>query len=184
MPIGKRKAKDAALASSLIAGIGKHFSNTSSLAFGSATVTPAEVTQRLQTLVNLRTDANNAKATSTAKVALENAQAPALVGQMADLVSFVKTTFSKSPDVLADFGLAPKKVSTPLTVEQKAAAVAKRASTRKARNTMGKVQKKAVTGNVVDVVVTPVVAPNPVVSGPAPSTPSGAASSGTTSHGA
>jgi hypothetical protein len=183
MPKGKQKAKDAALASSLIAGIGKHFSNTSSLAFGSATVTPTEVTQRLQTLINLRTDANNAKATAKAKVALENAQAPALVGQMADLVSFVKTTFSKSPDVLADFGLAPKKVSTPLTVEQKAAAVAKRASTRKARNTMGKVQKKAVTGNVVDVVVTPVVAPKPVASGPTASIPTGAASSGTTSHG-
>jgi hypothetical protein len=183
MPKGTQKTKDAALASSLIAGIGKHFSTTSSLAFGSASLTPAEVTQRLQTLIHLRTDVNTAKATTQAKVALENAQAPALAGQMADLVSFVKTTFSKSPDVLADFGLAPKKVSTPLTVQQKAAAAAKRASTRKARNTMGKVQKKAVTGDVVDVVVTPVVAPKPVASGPTASIPTGAASSGTTSHG-
>jgi hypothetical protein len=156
----------------------------SSRAFGSASCTPAEVTQRLQTLIHLRTDVNNAKATTRAKVALENAQAPALVGQMADLVSFVRTTFSKSPDVLADFGLAPKKVRTPLTVEQQAAAVAKRTSTRKARNTMGKVQKKAVTGDVVDVVVTPIVAPKPVASGPAPSIPTGAASSATTSHSA
>jgi hypothetical protein len=184
MSKGTQKTKDAALASSLIAGIGKHFPATSSLAFGSASSTPAEVTQRLQTLINLRTDANNAKVTAKTKVALENAQAPALVGQMADLVSFVRTTFSKSPDVLADFGLAPKKASTPLTVNQKAAAAAKRASTRKARNTMGKVQKKAVIGDVVDVAVTPVVAPKPVASGPAPSTPTGVASSGTTSHGA
>jgi hypothetical protein len=184
MSKGTQKTKDAALASSLIAGIGKHFSTTSSLVFGSASLTPAEVTQRLQTLINLRTDVNNAKATATTKVTLENAQAPTLAGQMADLVSFVRTTFSKSPDVLADFGLTPKKASTPLTVNQKAAAAAKRASTRKARNTMGKVQKKAVTGDVVDVVVTPVVAPKPVASGPAPSTPTGAASSGATSHGA
>jgi len=37
-------------------------------------------------------------------------------------VSFVRTTFSESPDVLADFGLEPKKASTPLTAQQKAAA--------------------------------------------------------------
>jgi len=184
MPTGSKKTKDAALASKLVAGIGKHFPTASSLAFGSASLTPAEVTQRLQTLVNLRSSVNDAKATTKAKVATENAQAPALAGQMADLVSFVRSTFSKSPDVLADFGLAPRKVSTPLTVEQKAAAAAKRASTRKARMTMGKVQKKAVVGDVVDVVVTPVTTPKPVASGPGASGPTGAASSGTTPHSA
>ena len=45
---------------------------------------------------------------------------------MAAFVAFVKATFGNSPDVLADFGLKPKKATTPLTVEQKAAAAAKR----------------------------------------------------------
>jgi hypothetical protein len=185
MPNKMKKTKDADLAKQLIAGIGKHFSTASSLAFASASIKPAEMTQRLQTLINLRTDVNNAKAATKAKVALENAQSPALVASMGGLVSFVRSTYSKSPDVLADFGLTPKKAATPATVEQKAAAAAKREATRKARNTMGKVQKKKVVGDVVGVTVTPVTAPKPVASGPAASAPAttGAASSGTTPHG-
>jgi hypothetical protein len=184
MPKGTEKNKDAALAKQLIAGTSKHFANTQSMAFGSATFTPAQVTQRLQTLVDLRTDVTNAQAAVKAKLAAEAAQAPTLHGFMTGLVSFVRTTFSQSPDVLADFGLAPKKASTPLTAQQKAGAVAKRASTREARHTMGKVQKKSVTGDVVDVVMTPVVAPKPTASAPAASAPQGTASSGTTPHGA
>jgi hypothetical protein len=186
MPNKTQKTKDADLAKQLIAGIGKHFPTASSLAFASASITPAEVTQRLQTLVSLRTDVNNAKATTKAKVALENAQSPALVALMGELVSFVRTTFSKSPDVLADFGLTPKKARTPPTVEKKAAAAAKRAATRKARMTMGKVQKKEVVGDVVGVTVTPVTAPKPIASGPAASAPvtTGVASGGTTPRGA
>jgi hypothetical protein len=183
MPNGSHKNKDRALAKQLIAGTSKHFANAPSMAFGSATFTPAEVTQRLQTLVNLRTDVNDAQAAVKAKLAAEAAQAPTLHGFMTGLVSFVRATFSESPDVLADFGLEPKKASAPLTAQQKAAAVAKRASTREARHTMGKVQKKAVTGDVVDVIVTPVTAPKPTASAPAASAPQGAASSGTTPHG-
>jgi hypothetical protein len=42
---------------------------------------------------------------------------------------------------LADFGLNPKKARTPLTIEEKAAAAAKRKATRAARHTMGSKQK-------------------------------------------
>lgn len=183
MPKGSQNTKDAALAKQLIAGMSKHFANTPSIAFGSATFTPAEVTQRLQTLVSLRADVTNARAALKPKLAAEAAQAPTLHGFMTGLVSFVRVTFSQSPDVLADFGLQPKKASTPLTAQEKAAAVAKRASTREARHTMGKVQKKSVTGDVVSVVVTPVIAPKPTASAPAASAPKGAASAGTTPHG-
>src|SRR5258708_17918448 len=155
-------SKDAALARQFIAGIGKNFANAESMAFGSATLTPAELTKRLQTLVDLRTAVKGPKATPKAKLADETTQAPALLGLLTEFESFVKVTFSKSPDVLADFGLKPRKSNTPLTVEQKAAAVAKRKATREARHTMGKVQKQTVTGHVVDVVVTPVTAPTPV----------------------
>src|SRR5258708_3529093 len=181
-----QKSKDADLAKQLIAGIGKHFPNAPSVAFGSATLTPAELTKRLQTLVDLRTAVNDAKATTKAKLADEATQAPAVLGLLTEFESFVKVTFSKSPDVLADFGLKPRKSNTPLTVEQKAAAVAKRKATREARHTMGKVQKQTVTGNVVDVVVTPVTAPPPVAPGPvasAPAQPAGGASAGSSPHG-
>jgi hypothetical protein len=184
MPKGTQKNKDAALAKQMIAGTSKHFANAPSMAFGSATFTPAEVTARLQTVVNLRAAVTDAQAAVKAKLATEDAQAAAQSGFLSDLTSFVRTTFSKSPDVLADFGLTPRKPNTPLTAQEKAAAAAKRASTRAARHTMGKVQKQGVTGDVVGVVVTPVTAPKPVTPAPAASTPPGVASSGATPHGA
>ena len=80
---------------------------------------------------------------------------------MNDLTAFLMATFSRSPDVLAVFGLAPRKTTTP-TVQVLAAAAAKREATRKARNTMGSKQRKAVKGAVTGVVVTPVVAGPPI----------------------
>jgi hypothetical protein len=47
---------------------------------------------------------------------------------------------------LADYGLTPHKAKTPLSTEAQAEAIAKSTATRKARNTMGKQQKKLVKG--------------------------------------
>jgi hypothetical protein len=172
------KGTDAGLAMRLIAGTNKHFANTSSLAFASATFTPAQVTASLQTIVNLRTDVDTAKALTKAKVAAERTQTPTLRSFMAAFESFVRATFGNSPDVLADFGLT-KKARTPLTVEAKAAAAAKRKATRAARHTMGAQQKKSVKGAVTGIVVTPVTAAQPVATTPAgPIAP--ATSTGTT----
>ena len=112
--------------------------------------------------MSLRTAVDAAKAAATAKITAEEAQAPALLSLMAALVEYVKVTFSASPDVLADFGLKPRKAATPLTAAQKATANAKRQSTRAARGITSKKAKKAVKGNVVDVTLTPVLAGPPV----------------------
>jgi hypothetical protein len=152
------KSTQTALAQQLIAGTNKHFANASSLAFASATYTPAQVVTSLQRLVTLRADVDSAKAVTQAKLADERAQAPSLRSFMAAFVSFVRTTFSNSPDVLADFGVHPK-ARTPLTVEQKAARAAKSKATRDARHTAGSKQKRAVKGTVVGITVTPISAP-------------------------
>ena len=122
-----------------------------------------------------------AKAATKAKIVAENAQAPSLRSLMAEYVTFVKATFGNSPDVLADFGLKPKKAATPLTIEQKAAAAAKRTATRAARHTMGSKQKKSVKGTVtVTAPATPSAASTPVkpqggaACAPAPPVPSAA----------
>jgi hypothetical protein len=132
-----------------------------------------------QTLVNLRTDVEAAQAAAATKVAAEVNQAIAIILLMTAYVAFLRTTFAKSPDVLADFGLKAKKVRAPMTVVAKAAAAAKRKSTRDARNTMGSQQKKTVKGTVTGVTVTPVVsaAPPVVTASPAPG-------GGSTTHGA
>jgi hypothetical protein len=103
---------------------------------------------------------------------------------MSAFVQFLRAAFGNQPDVLADFGLQPKKAATALTTEEKAAAAAKRAATRAKRNTMGPVQKKKVKGTVTGVVVTPINATDATVTVTAtPTAPSaGATTGGTAPH--
>jgi hypothetical protein len=168
---------DMSLATQLIAGTKKHFATASSLAFAGATLTPAQIESSLQTIIDLLTAVSASKAATKAKLAAWNAQAKPLRTQMAAFEAFVKVTFGNSPDVLADFGLKPNKARAPLTVEEKAAAAAKREATRAARHTMGKVQKKGVKGDVTGVVVTPVTSAS-ASSVTTPGVPSAPATSG------
>ena len=174
---GTNKATETTQAQILLLGFQKHLANVASLTLASVAYTPAQITAALQLLVSLRQAVEAAEAVAKAKLAAEEAQAPALLSLMAALVQYVKLTFSGSPDVLVDFGLKPKKAPTPLTAEQKAAANAKRKATREARGITTKAAKAAKTGNVVGVTITPVVAdasPAPVVTQPtAPSGGSG-----------
>ncbi len=162
----RNKASEVARATQLIAGIQKHLASVPSITLASAAYTPAQIAAALQLLLTLLGDVATARSVVTAKLAAERAQAPTVRSLISALVSYVRVTFSESPDVLADFGLAPPKARTPLTAEQQIVAVAKRASTRKARGTTSRKAKLAVTGNVVSVVVTPIEAAPPVVAPP------------------
>jgi hypothetical protein len=163
MPKGKNT--DAVHAGQLIAGTRKHFANVATLAFGSGAFTPAQIEGALQTFVDARQAVDAAKAVAKARVADENTKTAPLRGLMIAYAAFVKVTFANSPDVLADFGLQPNKATTPLTIEQKATAAARREATRAARHTMGKQQKKNVKGT-----ITTIAAP-----APSPAAPSGSA---------
>ena len=146
----------------MIAGTEKHLTSATPVPLLGGSFTPAQITTELQSLVTLRADVDASKASTTAKIASEATQMPALRAFMSAFESFLKGAFGSSPDVLADFGIT-RKSRAPLTVEAKAAAAAKRASTRAARHTMGSKQKLAVVGDVTGVVVTPVRAPAPTV---------------------
>jgi hypothetical protein len=181
------KEKNVALAQKVLAGTKKNLSSLSSLMLESGTFTPAQIETSLQTLIDLRTAVDTARAATQARLADEQAQAPLLQSRMAALIAYVRTAFSNSPDVLADFGLTPKKAKTPLTTAQRAAAAAKRTATREARHTMGTKQKKQVKGTITTIVTPsdaskasqPVVAPAPVASAPTTSTSGGATPHGT-----
>ncbi len=174
---------DANRATQLIAGLNKHLASAGQILLASGTYTPAQITTLLQSIVTLRSDVDAAKALAQAKLATLRAQMPAKRIVSDAFVSFVRAAFGNSPDVLADFGLTPKKAPTPLTVEEKAAAAAKRTATRAKRNVMGSKQRKAVKGDVTGVVVTPIVAPAPVTpasnGASAPATSGGAANGST-----
>ena len=178
------KNTEADLAIQLIAGTKTHFANAASLAFASATFTPAQVETSLNTLASLRNDVEDAKVALEAKLAAEAEQLAGLRAFMSAFVQFVRATFSKSPGTLADFGLKAKKAKAPLTVEQKATAAAKRKATRAARGTTSAKKKALIKGNVTGVVVTPVTAsPEPaatVGSGGGTSTPATADTGATT----
>src|SRR5882672_10529993 len=167
-----------ALAEQLIAGTDKHLANLAHVMFAGGSFTPTQITEKLQAIVKLRNDVEAAKASTKAKLAVEETDMASLRTFMGAFVAFVKATYGTSPDVLADFGLHPK-ARTPLTVEAKTAAAAKRKATRAARHTMGSKQKKGVKGAVTGILVTPVTAAQPIATVPgSPSAP--ATSTGTT----
>ena len=183
MRANKRKKAD--LAVQLAAGTQKHLANVATLMFASGSFTPQQVEAQLTLLSTLRADVEAAKATVKAKLAEEQAQSAALNAFQDAFIAFVKATFGNSPAVLADFGLSPKKVATPLTVAQMAAAKAKRDATRKARGTMGSKQKKSVKGDVTGVTITPTTAAAHSASSDVTTPPAGAAPTATTpSHSA
>ncbi len=169
------KAVVVARAQALIAGANKHLSNVTQVTLAGQSLTPAQVIEKLQSLVTLRTAVDTAKASAKAKVAAETTDAPALRTFMGAFATYVKAAYLNSPDVLADFGLQTK-ARTPQTVASKTVAAAKRAATRAARHTMGSKQRLEITGDVTGVTVTPTVASPPKVI--APSSPSPPATSG------
>ncbi|HEX8796565.1 MAG TPA: hypothetical protein VF765_36695 [Polyangiaceae bacterium] len=177
----KGKGKEAALAEQLIAGTQKHLATLTQVIVDGSAYTPAQAEAQLQAFANLRNDVDTARAALKAKLVDETAKAPGLRAFLVAYIQFVMAAFGSSPDVLADFGLQPKKARAPLTTEQKAAAAAKRAATRKARGTTGKRKKLAVTGNVTGVQITPIT--TAAASTPAQTAPSTSAESPATTAG-
>lgn len=154
------KSTQAVLAASLAAGMQKRFPAGSTLSVEGVTLTIPVIEAKLTGFAAMREDVDTARAALQAKVALESAQATAMRAFMGALVRIVRGSFGNQPDVLADFGIQPIKAKTPLTVEQKAAAAAKREATRAARGTTGPKAKLKITGNVTGVTVTPVTTAN------------------------
>ena len=96
-------------------------------------------------------DAANASATakksSQNAIDAEDAAGVTARSTRALLQTFLKSHFGKTSPELTTFGFAPNKTAKK-TVEVKAVAVERAAATRKARNTMGKKQKKKIRGTV------------------------------------
>ncbi len=154
------KGQVVAFAKQLIAGANKNLTGTTQFTLLGSSFTPAQLTAKLQSLVNLRADVDTARATARAKLAAEEADAPALRTLMVAFATYVKAAYGSSPDVLADFGISPKARAS-LTAEAKAAAAVKRKATRAARHTMGTQQRKGVRGTVTGIVVSPIMAATP-----------------------
>jgi hypothetical protein len=159
--INDSKTSVATIAGGLITGMKKRFTNGAQpLTFGGGAVntTVTATIANLQAIVDNRAAVTTAQAAAKAKVALEDAQMPALLAFLRELEAFIRLSFGADATALADFALAPPKARTPMTAEQKAVATAKAAATRKVRGA-----SKTATGNVQ---ATLVVTPGPAATAP------------------
>jgi hypothetical protein len=155
---------------SLIAGTQKEHP-TGQLTFGGNTYESSALVQLLQNLDSAIAASDGAKAKWNDSLKVMQDEDAKMQPVIRAYQSYLVSLLGNAPSTLAEYGLAPRKVPAPLTVEQQVAAAAKRKATRKARNTMGSVQKKAVTGDVASVVITPVTVTKSTVATPAAATP-------------
>ena len=162
------------LAAGIAPGMKKHFPNGSQkLTFGggSVTVTVDEAVTNVQAIIDNRAAVTTARANAKVAIDTENGKLPALLAFLRALEAFIRLNFEANAAALADFGLAPYKVKTPMTAEQKAVAKAKAKATREARGITSAKAKKAIKGNVsATLVVTPAAPAAPAVA-PAASAP-------------
>ena len=159
----------------LISGAKKHFpTGTQPITLGGAAMTIDQVTSELQTFLTNRSAVLAAQATARTQVSTEDNQMPALNESIRAFRAYIKVTFGGQADVLADFGMKPPKATTPMTAEQKAVAVAKRAATRVARGTKGPKAIQSVKGNITaKLVVEPGTTPPPATPPATPPTAPG-----------
>jgi hypothetical protein len=157
------------------AGVHKHYPNVALMLAGQNFVPPA-LEQAIQSDIAATDATERARAQWLALVQAERDSHRKLAPVLRALRATVFGQFGDTADataILADFGYAPRKV-TKTTAVTKAGAATKSTATRAARRTMGSVQKKAVTGGVTGIVVTPITASK--AEAPAATVPSAPAS--------
>jgi hypothetical protein len=125
-----------------VAGIGKRLQNVQSLAIAGKTYTPADLVKLFQQQIAAADgiDAARAKLRDATQAFRDLSQelTPIVIG----FRHFVRNQFGDVAEVLSDFGIPAAKPRAVPTLEQKAAAAAKRKATREARHTMGPKKKK------------------------------------------
>jgi hypothetical protein len=163
-----------ARAAQIIAGIQKHLMSVASMTFNSVAYTPPQLIALFQSEIDSAGNVGSKKAqwqdAIKADTDLRKLVSIVLIG----LRELVRQMF-KDAQILADFGFSPRKPAKALTPAEKVVAAAKRAATRKARNTMGPKAKLDVKGTLTGPVVieptpgAPVVTNTPAAPAPAAS---------------
>ncbi len=158
----------------LIAGLQKQLPNGSFTLVSNA-YTTATLVQALQGLIDALQAVLAAHAALKVTLAAWDAEDTKMGPIVLALTRILQSMYANAPDTLLLFGLKPRKVPPPRTIEQKAAAAAKARATRIARGTASKKAKSAVTGNVTGISIVPITAPAaapppaaPVTAQPAP----------------
>jgi hypothetical protein len=154
----------------LVSGLQSSYQPTDTFNISGATLTRDDVIARLNAFIATVEATKTARQQWLSAVQAEHAGLLDATPLRQSLHAIVQARLGgKDASGLVAFGFNPAKGSK-RTVTSKATAVAKTASTREARHTMGKVQKKDVKGDVVGITVTPLIASPPTQGPSAPST--------------
>jgi hypothetical protein len=166
----KARVDNQAADQKMIDGFNKHAQTVPSLFVAGTTLKAADIITVLQTRLSTANAAQSTRGTWQNAVKADRDERAKTKTLVDGVRQALLVALSGSIDVLADFGLSPRKPRV-LSPEKKAVAAARAKATRKARGTMGKVQKKGVKGAVTaTLVVTPQAGSQPAVTAPAPVT--------------
>jgi hypothetical protein len=170
----KSKASTLAQLQALITGLQKQFPN-GQFTLGNTAFTTATLVQALQSLIDAINAVNTAQANAKVAVTALGVTVAKVGPVVLALKNNLLSMFGNATNILALFGLEPRKAPAPRKGTEIAAAAAKAEATRKARGTASKKQKLAITGNVTGVQVIPITAPTEAApSQPATATPTAA----------
>ncbi len=144
-----KKTTAAARNSNLLAGVQKRFPtvpNTQTFPVGGAILSIQQIVAELQPIVNAGAAVAPAKAARQAAVQANRTADAEGATFLSALKATVYVLFGTQPDVLADFGLLPKKTTKTATTAIKVVAVARRKATRALREPLTPTEKKALKG--------------------------------------
>jgi hypothetical protein len=128
-----------------IAGVQKHFASTPSVVLDGTPTTPKDVIATLQAAIDATDAAASAEKAFHDAVAVQHAAIAKGNALHKALKMLVTNQLGSAESIFGDFGFSTPKRRVP-TEATKAAAVAKRGETRKARHTMGSRQKASIKG--------------------------------------
>jgi hypothetical protein len=155
----------------MVAGIQKYLMGQP-LIMGRQTYTPQEVVDIVQGVVTTGQGILDARVALTAAIQADVDARAKIAAFMRGLRMVVQGMFNETPDVLAVFGMTPRKTGKK-TVAVKVVAAQKSLATRKARGTLGKKQRLRITGKTRPAVASSATtAPAPAVSAPTEGTSS------------
>jgi hypothetical protein len=159
----------------LVNGYTKYTATAPSVVLAGATLKPTDIVAKLQALITTENAVTSAAAAWHSQVTTQRAVVLQARPLLLALRQSLQSAYSAQLDVLADFGLTPRKKAV-VSPDTRAAAALKAKATRAARGTTGKKVKAAITA---PVVITPASA-TPIKSvttavGSTASTPTGAA---------
>jgi hypothetical protein len=158
-------------------GYAQYSTSAPLIVLAGATLKPSDLVAKLQALVATENAVTSAGAAWHSQVATQRAAVLQSKPLLLAIRQSLQSAYSSQLDVLADFGLTPRKKAV-VSPETRAAAALKAKATRAARGTAGRKQKAAITAPVVitPASATPIkgvtVAPSaPATTSPSPPTP-------------